>query len=116
MSEIFDMLLNLICPREPFPPSTRARVFAAVYGAVVKLCGVLSIAMFALYMPIKILPLSEAFRATQCRAFVRFIVRVSMLAILVLTGGYPRGGVIRTNLSLERFGKLVALQEGQDSR
>lgn len=42
--------------------------------------------------------------------------RVSMLAILVLTGGYPRDGVIRTDLSLERFGKLVALQEGQDSR
>ena len=85
MSKILDMFLYLIRPREPFALLTGARVFAAVYGAVVKLGGILCISMFALYMPFKILSLREALEAAQCRAFVRLIVRVSMLAASVLT-------------------------------
>jgi hypothetical protein len=74
MSKILDMFLYLIRPREPFAPLIGARVFAAVYGAVVKLVGILCISMFALGMPFKILSLREAFDAAQCRAFVRLIV------------------------------------------
>jgi hypothetical protein len=63
MSKILDMFLNLIHPRKPFAPLTGARVFAAVYGAVVKLGGILCISMSALGMPFEILSLGEAFEA-----------------------------------------------------
>ena len=84
MSEILDVLLDLIRACEPFPPSVSARVFAAIYNAVVELGGVLSIPMFALGVPVKILSLGESFGAIARRTCVWFIVRVPMLAVLVL--------------------------------
>ena len=66
MSKILDMFLYLIRPREPFALLTGARVFAAVYGAVIVLCGAIRISVFRLGMPIEGLPLSKALIATFC--------------------------------------------------
>ena len=62
-------------------PSIRARIFAAVYRAVIELRWDFCIPVFDLDMPIEGLSLSEGIGTPQCITCVRLEVRISMLTI-----------------------------------
>jgi hypothetical protein len=110
MPKVFYVLLCLVRSCKSLSPRPCSRVFAAVDGTVIVFGWIACITVFALHVSVKSLSLGEAFEATVCKALIRFLVYVSMLAVIILARLY-RSGKCNTNLSLDKFSKL-ALHEG----